>query len=172
MNKEDLEEIRERYRELPYASPSPEDVKTLLMDVKAMLDEVERLRVKLQDEHDCLVDTDHALSQRDAEVERLRKRTHEIQESADKRYSDLLQETVKPLEYWRSALALADKYMTDPGVVFHSAVTRAKAADLFMQIERLRTALSDIADAAQNEGVAGEGIANMVHWALNPPKPS
>lgn len=74
-----------------------------------------------------------------AEIARLRRRTHEIQELADKRYSQLVQRTEKPLEYWRSALAQADKAMKDPGVVFHSAVTRAKAADLFMQIERLQT---------------------------------
>lgn len=91
--------------------------------------------------------TDQLLADRDAgwrEVERLRKRTHEIQEAADKRYSELIQRTEKPLEYWRSALALADKYMAEPGVVWHSAVTRAKAADLFMQIDGLRAALAEV----------------------------
>jgi hypothetical protein len=48
MTNEELGEIRERYRELPYTNPSPEDVKDLLADVKTLLDEVERLQAELR----------------------------------------------------------------------------------------------------------------------------
>ena len=41
MTTEEIEEIRERYRELPYSNPSREDIKDLLADVKTLLDEVE-----------------------------------------------------------------------------------------------------------------------------------
>lgn len=80
---------------------------------------------------------DAALRQRDeaaAEVERLRRRTHEIQEAADQRYSDYVQRT----KGWLDLIDRADELTKEPGVYAQSAYMRATVAHLLRQRDELR----------------------------------
>jgi hypothetical protein len=93
-----------------------------------------------------------------AEVRRLRARTHEIQEVADKRYS----EYVQGVKGWRDLIARADELTKEPGVHAQSAYMRATVAHLLSQRDE---ALAEQARLARDLAAASAAL-EQIHGVI------
>lgn len=108
-------------------------------------DRVERLVKQRDDALAALADRERENAELKADNDRLRQRTHEIQEAADKRYGELAQRS----KYWNYLIGEADELTREPGVVLQSAVVRATVAHLIAQREAAERALAACREAAR-----------------------